>query len=64
VNIQHVAKITATAALARKETRFPPYHYRTDYPEKDDKNFCGLIVVKKSSDGAISTRLEPLTYDI
>ena len=64
VNIQHVAKITATAALARKETRFPPYHYRTDYPERDDKNFCGLIVVKKSSDGAISTRLEPLTYDI
>jgi adenylylsulfate reductase subunit A len=64
VNIQQVAKITATAALARKETRFPPYHYRTDYPETDDKNFCGLIVIRKNKDGSISTRVEPLSYDI
>lgn len=64
MNIQQVAKITATAALARKETRFPPYHYRADYTQTDDKNFCGLIVVKKSADGSITTRFEPLNYDI
>ena len=64
VNIQQVAKITATAALARKETRFPPYHYRADYTQTDDKNFCGLIVVKKGTDGRIATRFEPLHYDI
>jgi adenylylsulfate reductase subunit A len=64
MNIQQVAKITATAALARKETRFPPYHFRADFPETDDKNFCGLIVVKKDAEGSPSTRFEPLTYDL
>jgi adenylylsulfate reductase subunit A len=62
MNIQQVAKITATAALARKETRFPPYHYRADFTQTDDENFCGLIVVKKGPDGEIATRLERLTY--
>jgi adenylylsulfate reductase subunit A len=62
MNIQQVAKITATAALARKETRFPPYHYRADFTQTDDENFCGLIVVKKGPDGEIATRFERLTY--
>ena len=64
MNIQQVAKITATAARARKETRFPPYHYRADFTETDDENFCGLIVVKKGKDGEIQTGFEPLSYDI
>ena len=63
MNIQQVAKITATAARARKETRFPPYHYRADFTETDDENFCGLIVVKKGKDGEIQTGFEPLSYD-
>jgi adenylylsulfate reductase subunit A len=62
MNIQQVAKITASAALARKESRFPPYHYRADFTQTDDKNFCGLIVVKKGPDGGIATRFERLTY--
>jgi adenylylsulfate reductase subunit A len=63
MNIQQVAKITAAAALARKETRFPPYHYRADYTETDDKNYCGLIVVKKGPNNEITTRFESLPYD-
>jgi succinate dehydrogenase/fumarate reductase flavoprotein subunit len=63
MNIQQVAKITATAALARKETRFPPYHYRADFTETDDENFCGLIVLKKGQAGDIQTRFEPLFYE-
>jgi adenylylsulfate reductase subunit A len=63
MNIQQVAKITATAARARKETRFPPYHYRADFTETDDENFCGLIVVKKGKDAEIQTRFEPLSYE-
>lgn len=64
MNIQQVAKITAAAALARRETRFPPYHYRADFTETDDENFCGLIVVKKGQDGEATTRFEPLSYDL
>lgn len=62
MNIQQVAKITATAALARKETRFKPYHYRADFPEIDDENYCGLIVVKNDKGGEMTTRFEPLSY--
>ncbi|MCJ7596491.1 MAG: FAD-binding protein, partial [Desulfobacterales bacterium] len=64
MNIQQVAKITANAALARKETRFPPYHYRADFTETDDANYCGLIVVKKGPDGKPETRFEPLAYSL
>jgi adenylylsulfate reductase subunit A len=64
MNIQQVAKITTTAARARKETRFPPYHYRADFTETDDENFCGLIVIKKGADKDITTRFEPLSYDL
>ena len=63
MNIQQVAKITASAALARKESRFPPYHYRADFTETDDENFCGLMVVKKGTEGEVTTRFEPLSYD-
>jgi len=64
MNIQQVAKITAAAAMARKETRFPPYHYRADFTETDDKHYCGLIAVKKGQDGKVTTRFEPLSYEI
>jgi len=63
MNIQQVAKITASAALARKESRFSPYHYRADFPETDDDKYCGLIVVKKGREGDITTRFEALSYD-
>lgn len=62
MNIQQVAKITASASLARKESRFTPYHYRADYPETDNKNWCGLVVVKKGNEGRADIRFEPLAY--
>jgi succinate dehydrogenase/fumarate reductase flavoprotein subunit len=61
VNIQSVAKILAHAALARKESRFGPYHQRADFPETRDE-FCGLIVVRKNGNG-VATRFEPLSYN-
>ena len=61
MNIHQMSKVTATAALARKETRFPPFHYRADYPATDDENWCGLIVIRKEPRG-VTTRLEKLKY--
>ena len=62
MNIHAVSKISATAALARRETRFPPYHYRADYPLSDDENFCGLMVIQKQPGGDVTTRLDKLRY--
>jgi adenylylsulfate reductase, subunit A len=62
MNIQSVAKIVAHAALARKESRFTPYHYRSDYPETNE-DCCGLIVVRKDGEAGVATRFERLHYD-
>jgi adenylylsulfate reductase subunit A len=61
MNIQSVAKIVAHAALARKESRFVPYHYRSDYPETKEE-CCGLIVVRKDGEKGVATRFERLQY--
>lgn len=42
-----VGRIMATAALYRKESRNKPYHHRLDYPETDDANWHGLVVVRR-----------------
>jgi adenylylsulfate reductase subunit A len=62
MNIHDVAKIVAHAALARKESRFVPYHYRADFPETSE-DWCGLIVASKGADGGVKTRFQPLHYD-
>ena len=54
-----VGEIMAAAALARKESRFIPYHYRLDYPEPDDDNWGGQILVSKGGD-QIATSFHPL----
>lgn len=44
-----LAKIIATAALARKESRGGYFggHYRSDFPNQDDENWLKNIVLKK-----------------
>ncbi|HUY03214.1 MAG TPA: FAD-dependent oxidoreductase [Rhodocyclaceae bacterium] len=64
MNIHQVAKISALAALARKESRFQPFHYRADYPETDDEKYCGLMVIRKQQNGEITTHLDRLQYAI
>ena len=64
MNIHQVAKISAKAALARKESRFQPFHYRADYPETDDEKYCGLMVIQKQNNGEITTHLDRLKYSI
>ena len=57
-----MAKISAASALARRESRFHPYHYRADFPQTDDENYCGLMVIQKQSSGEVTTRLDRLKY--
>lgn len=58
--IMQVAKMMATASLARKETRFGVYHYRTDYPETKDE-FNGQIVLWRTEQG-MKTAFKKLDY--
>jgi len=41
-----VAELHTTASLIRKESRVPPYHYRMDYPERDEVNWRKNIILK------------------
>ena len=55
-----LAKIMATAALCRQESRggFFGGHYRSDYPDQDDQNWLKNIVLKRDQ-GHISCRTVP-----
>jgi len=63
-HIIRVGKIMCEASLARKESRFAPYHYRVDYPEQNDQDYCGLIVVARGRDQEIDTRFQKLEYHL
>jgi adenylylsulfate reductase subunit A len=56
-----VGEIMARAALFREESRFIPYHYREDYPETDNKDWCGQVLVSQRK-GKITTEFKPLHY--
>jgi adenylylsulfate reductase subunit A len=56
-----VAKMMCTAALARKETRFGVFHYRTDYPESKEE-YEGQIILWKEG-GGMKTAFKKLDYD-
>jgi len=61
-----LAKIMATAALHRQESRGGYFggHYRSDYPLQDDENWLKNIILKRDSDGTISYRTtQPVMED-
>jgi succinate dehydrogenase/fumarate reductase flavoprotein subunit len=60
-SLVNVGEIMTQAALFRKESRFIPYHYREDYPETDDTNWCGQVLVTQA-EGKISAEFKPLQY--
>ena len=45
------AELAAHASLYRTESRWGLYHYRTDYPEKDDAKWFTFVEVAKGGDG-------------
>jgi succinate dehydrogenase/fumarate reductase flavoprotein subunit len=51
-NIMLCARLSATASLERKESRWGFWHYRADYPEKDDAQWLKHIMLRKGADPA------------
>ncbi len=51
-NIMLCAKLSATASLERKESRWGFWHYRADYPKKDDAQWLKHIMLQKGADPA------------
>ena len=49
-NIMLCAKLSATASLERKESRWGFWHYRADYPKKDDAQWLKHVMLKRGSD--------------
>jgi len=64
VEIQFIldcAELSAIASLQRKESRWGWYHYRTDFPERDDKNWLVHIILEKGETrGEIKTSIKPI----
>ena len=55
------AELSVHASLTREESRWGWFHYRTDYPEKDDKNWKKHVVLEKGiKSGEIQTLLVPI----
>ena len=48
VSLLKVGEIMTHASLFRKESRFIPYYYREDFPETDNVNWCGQVLVKQT----------------
>jgi succinate dehydrogenase/fumarate reductase flavoprotein subunit len=45
------AELAARASLFRTESRWGLYHYRVDYPERDDTGWFAFVEVRKGKDG-------------
>ncbi|MEW6264859.1 MAG: FAD-binding protein [Thermodesulfobacteriota bacterium] len=55
-HIVHCADYSALASLARRESRWGDNHYRTDYPDRDDKNWLRHVVLLRG-DGPDEVRV-------
>jgi len=52
-NIIQCAALSATASLERTESRWLPFHFRSDFPIKDDANWKKHIVLKKGKEPGV-----------
>ena len=58
--IRDCAEMAARASLYRTESRWGLYHYRQDFPERDDANWFVHVNVKKDEKGAMSLFKRPV----
>ena len=60
-NIMLCARLSATASLERKESRWGFWHYRPDYPQKDDAQWLKHIMLQRGGDpGEVTVSYRPL----
>ena len=61
--VEHIVKcatFSAKAALERKESRWGNAHLRTDYPERDDRDWLRHVDVRRGPEGeAVVARKAP-----
>ena len=65
--IRDCAEMEARASLYRKESRWGLYHYRVDYPEKNDSEWFCHTHIKKDGAGNMSifkVPIEPYIVDV
>ncbi len=64
--IRDCAEMAARASLYRKESRWGLYHYRIDYPEKNNEEwFCHVNLKKKDDNMTLFKRpVEPYIVDV
>jgi succinate dehydrogenase/fumarate reductase flavoprotein subunit len=58
--IRDCAEMAARASLYRKESRWGLYHYRVDYPEKNDDDWFVHVQLKKGDDGEMGCFTRPI----
>jgi len=49
-SIIELSALSAHASLSRKESRWGFWHYRTDFPERDDENFARHLILTRGPD--------------
>ncbi len=57
-NLHQVASVLTLAAALRTETRGG--HYRQDFPQRDDRRWCGRTAAWVNPDGSVATHLRSL----
>jgi succinate dehydrogenase / fumarate reductase flavoprotein subunit/fumarate reductase flavoprotein subunit len=59
-NQLEVARVMVESALLREESRGS--HYRSDFPEQDDRRWLRYIAVRKCPDGGVASELRPVEF--
>ena len=58
--IRDCAEMAARASLFRRESRWGLYHYRLDYPHRNDDEWLCNTIIEKSADLTMQLSKQPL----